>query len=61
MCSEEEKTLSLSPYLWMGDSLVSPQENDDLMRSFTTEELDWILKDSKSDTTKPGWSASYLF
>jgi hypothetical protein len=53
MGSEEEKLLSLSPYLWVGDSLVSPQENDDLMRSFTAEELDWILKDTKSDTA-PG-------
>jgi hypothetical protein len=53
MGSEEEKLLSLSPDLWVGDSLVSPQENDDLMRSFTAEELGWILKDTKSDTA-PG-------
>jgi hypothetical protein len=53
MGSEEEKLLSLSLDLWVGDSLVSPQENDDLMRSFTAEELDWILKDTKSDTA-PG-------
>jgi hypothetical protein len=53
MGSEEEKVLSLSSDLWVGDKLVSPQENDDLMRSFTAEELDWILKDTKSDTA-PG-------
>jgi hypothetical protein len=53
MGSEEEKLLSLSPELWVGNSLVSPQENDDLMRSFTAEELYWILKDTKSDTA-PG-------
>jgi endonuclease/exonuclease/phosphatase family metal-dependent hydrolase len=53
MGSEEEKLLSLSPDLWGGDCLVSPQENDDLMRSFTAEELYWILKDTKSDTA-PG-------
>jgi hypothetical protein len=61
MCSEEEKTLSLSPYLWVGDSLVSPQENDELMRSFTAEELDWILKDSKSDTAPGPDGLSVIF
>jgi hypothetical protein len=53
MGSEEEKVLSLSSDLWVGDKLVSPHENDDLMRSFSAEELDWILKDTKFDTA-PG-------
>jgi hypothetical protein len=53
MGSEEEKILSLHPEMWVGHSLVSPQENDDLTRSFTAEEIDWILRDTKSDTA-PG-------
>jgi hypothetical protein len=53
MGSEEEKILSLCPEMCVGHSLVSPQENDDLTRSFTIEELDWILRDTKSDTA-PG-------
>jgi hypothetical protein len=53
MGSEEEKILILHPDLWVGHSVVSPQESDDLMRSFTADELDWVLKDTKSDTA-PG-------
>jgi hypothetical protein len=40
MGSKEEKILILHPDLWVGHSVVSPQENDDLMRSFTADELD---------------------
>jgi hypothetical protein len=48
MGSEEEKVLSLRHDLWSSLDKVSPQKNDDLMRSFTAEELDFVLKDTKS-------------
>jgi hypothetical protein len=47
MGSEETKTLSLRQDLWSAQHKVSTQENDDLMRSFTAEELDFVLKDTK--------------
>jgi hypothetical protein len=53
MGSEEPKLLNTHQDLWSAQQRVFPQENDDLMRSFTSEELDFVLKDTKTDTA-PG-------
>jgi hypothetical protein len=53
MGSEEPKTLCLQQNIWNANMQVSAQENEDLLRSFTAEELDAILKDTKTDTA-PG-------
>jgi hypothetical protein len=39
--------------LWPAHQRVSAQENEELMRSFTEAELDFVLQDTKSDTA-PG-------
>jgi hypothetical protein len=53
MGAEEPKLLSISPGLWSPHQMVSSQENDDLMRTFTVKELDAVLHDTKTDTA-PG-------
>jgi hypothetical protein len=53
MGSEEPKTLCLQQNIWNSNMQVSAQENEDLLRSFTAEELDAVLKDTKTDTA-PG-------
>jgi hypothetical protein len=50
MGAEEPKLLSIRPDLWTAQQKVSPQENGELMRSFTTEELDFVLHETKTDT-----------
>jgi hypothetical protein len=51
--SEEPKSLCLQQNIWNANMQVSAQENEDLLRSFTTEELDAVLMDTKTDTA-PG-------
>jgi hypothetical protein len=53
MGAEEPKLLSTHQDMWPVQQRVSAQENEDLMRSFTTADLDFVLKDTKSDTA-PG-------
>jgi hypothetical protein len=36
--------------MWHAQFKVSSQENEDLLRYFTTEELDVVLKDAKTET-----------
>jgi hypothetical protein len=50
MGSEEPKTLSLQQNIWSPNMQVNAQENEDLLRSFTMEELEAALKDTKTDT-----------
>jgi hypothetical protein len=50
MGSEEPKALCLHQNIWSANMRVSAQENEDLLRSFTAEELDDVLKDTKTDT-----------
>jgi hypothetical protein len=47
---EVPKLLSIWPDLWLAQQKVSSQENEDLMRSFTIEELDFVLHETKIDT-----------
>lgn len=49
---EEEKFLSLRHDLWGAASVVSDQENEDLMRTFSPEELDEVLKQTKTETAQ---------
>jgi hypothetical protein len=53
MGAEDPKLLSTIQDLWPAHQCVSDQENEDLMRSFTVAELDFVLRDTKSDTA-PG-------
>jgi mannosylglycoprotein endo-beta-mannosidase len=53
MGTDEPKMLSTHPHLWAGPRCVSSLENEELMRSFTLEELDAVLKETKIDTA-PG-------
>jgi hypothetical protein len=53
MGADEPKMLSTHPCLWAGQRCVSNLENEELMRSFTPEELDVVLKETKTDTA-PG-------
>jgi hypothetical protein len=53
MDAEEPKLLSTVQDLWPAHQRVSAQENEELMRSFTEAELDFVLHDTKTDTA-PG-------
>jgi hypothetical protein len=53
MGAEEPKLLSIRSDLWSPQQMVSAQENDELMRTFTAEELDYVLHETKTDTA-PG-------
>jgi hypothetical protein len=53
MGAEEPNLIGIRPDLWPPEQMVSPQENDDLMRTFTTEDLDFVLHETKTDTA-PG-------
>jgi hypothetical protein len=53
MGDDEPKMLSTHPRLWAGQRCVSDLENEELRRSFTPEELDVVLKETKTDTA-PG-------
>jgi hypothetical protein len=53
MGADEPKMLSTHPHLWSGPWCVSSLENEELMRSFNPEELDTVLKETKTDTV-PG-------
>jgi hypothetical protein len=50
MGTEEPKSLSLLPDIWLEQCWVMDQENEDLLRSFTTQELDLVLKETKTNT-----------
>jgi hypothetical protein len=49
MGAEEPKALATHRELWPAHCRVSDSENEDLMRAFTAEELDLVLKDTKTD------------
>jgi hypothetical protein len=53
MGADEPKMLSTHPDLWSGPRRVSNLENEELMRTFTPDELDAVLKETKTDTA-PG-------
>jgi hypothetical protein len=53
MGAEEHKLVSTVQDLWCAHQRVSDQENEELMRSFTEAELDFVLQDTKTDTA-PG-------
>jgi hypothetical protein len=53
MGANEPKLLRTHPRLWSGQNCVSDLENEELRRSFTPEELDVFLKETKIDTA-PG-------
>jgi hypothetical protein len=50
MGSEEPKPLSLQQNIWSPNMQVNDQENEDLLRSFSMEELEAVLNDTKTDT-----------
>jgi hypothetical protein len=49
MDAKEPKALSTHRDLWPAQCRVSDSKNEDLMRSFTVEELDLVIKDTKTD------------
>jgi hypothetical protein len=53
MGTEEPKMLSLDSDIWSAQKRVTTHENEDLLRSFSLEDLKEVLKDTKTDTT-PG-------
>jgi hypothetical protein len=53
MGAEEPKLISLAPDIWLPHNRVLEEENENLLRSFSMEELEDVLKDTKSDTA-PG-------
>jgi hypothetical protein len=46
---EEPKSMCLQQNMWHAQFKVSSQENEDLLRYFTAEELDAVLKDAKTE------------
>jgi hypothetical protein len=50
MCSEEPKFLSLGPSCWPRSSCANPLEKDQLAITFTMEELEKIVQDTKTAT-----------
>jgi hypothetical protein len=53
MGAEEPKIIGIRSDLWPPEQRVSFQENAEMMRTFTTEELDFVLHETKTDTA-PG-------
>jgi hypothetical protein len=53
MGADEPKMLSTHPDLWSGSRRASNLENEELMRTFTLDKLDAVLKETKTDTA-PG-------
>jgi hypothetical protein len=53
MGAEEPKLLPLALDIWLPKNRVSKEENENLLRSFSMEELEDVLKDTKYDTA-PG-------
>jgi hypothetical protein len=53
MGSEEPRVLQLQEGIWAQDQKVSDEENENLLRSFSHEELNDVLKETKMDTA-PG-------
>jgi hypothetical protein len=53
MGTEEPKPISLDAQIWEENSIVSEEENADVMRSFTSQELDEVLSETKTNTA-PG-------
>jgi hypothetical protein len=49
MGSEEPRVLQLQEGIWVQDQKVSDEENKNLLRSFSQEELDEVLKETKMD------------
>jgi hypothetical protein len=49
MGSEEPRVLQLQEGIWVQDQKVSDEENENLLRSFSQEELDEVLKETKMD------------
>jgi hypothetical protein len=53
MGSEDPFPISLVQGIWSQDQCASQEDNDSLIRSFLPEELDQVLKETKTDTV-PG-------
>jgi hypothetical protein len=51
MGTEEPRFLQLQEGIWAQDQKVSDEENENLLRSFSQEELDEVLKKTKVDTS----------
>jgi hypothetical protein len=49
MGAEEPKLIGIRTGMWPPEQMVSPHENDELMRTFTVEELDFVLHETKTD------------
>jgi hypothetical protein len=45
------KLLSLQQGFWRNDVMVTAQENEELLRAFFMEEIEEVLKDTKTDMT----------
>jgi hypothetical protein len=50
MGAEEPRFLQLQEGIWAQGQKVSAEENENLLRSFSQEELDKVLKETKVDT-----------
>jgi hypothetical protein len=50
MGTEEPKFIALHANCWLGNELVSDKDNDGLALSFTREELEEVLKGTKTAT-----------
>jgi hypothetical protein len=61
MGTEEPKRLALDPNFLPSHSRVTDQENVELMRSFTMDELEVILRETKTDTVPGTDSFPVLF
>jgi hypothetical protein len=53
MGTEEPKFIALQANCWLGNEIVSTEDNDELALSFTREELEEVLKGTKT-ATAPG-------
>ncbi|XP_071683729.1 uncharacterized protein [Lolium perenne] len=62
MGAEEPKMLCLQQDFWAAGARVTDQENEALLRSFSMEELEEVLKDTKTDTAPgpDGFSVSFF-
>jgi hypothetical protein len=53
MDTKQPKRLALDPNIWPSHNRVTDQENNELLKSFSMEELEAILRETKMDTA-PG-------
>jgi hypothetical protein len=62
MGAEEPKMLCLQQDFWAAGARITDQENEALLRSFSMEELEEVLKDTKTDTAPgpDGFSVSFF-